>query len=75
MNKNLSQLSLTELHDKLSECTALYSKSMLNGFSEKEFSELRTLIEDLQKEIAERKTSANSAKALNTIPPPQSASA
>lgn len=63
MNQDFTKLSLTELFDKLSESTALYSKSMLNGLSEKEFAELRLLIETLQKEIAKRKI----RKAIITI--------
>ena len=72
MNVNLSQLSLNELYDKLSESTTLYTKSMLNGFSEKEFTELRALIESLQNEIAKRKAADPSH---NIFPPQQSASA
>jgi hypothetical protein len=56
MNKDFSTLSLHDLYDKLSELTTMYSKSLLNGFSELEFSVLRSQIEDIQKEIAHRKT-------------------
>ena len=77
MNEGFSQLSLTELYDKLSECTVLYSKSMKNGFSEKEFTELKLLIERLQKEIAHRRSTGGSGGDDSTFlfPPPQSASA
>jgi hypothetical protein len=55
MNNDFSSLSLNELYDKLSELTITYSKSMLNGLSEKEFASLRSGIEEIQKEIAKRK--------------------
>jgi hypothetical protein len=74
MNDDLSTLNLVELYDKLSECTSSYSKSMLNGLPEKEFKELRSLIESLQKEIAKRKKdSTNDSHTL--FPPHHSASA
>ena len=77
MMQSLSQLSLTELCDKLSEFTARYSKSMLNGFTEKEFAELRALIEALQKEIARRKPGGMNSKedSQKKFPPHQSAGA
>jgi len=55
MNQDLSKLSLNELCDKLSESTALYSTARKNGFSEKEFVELKAFIDALQKEIAKHK--------------------
>ena len=70
MNKDLSTLGLSELYDKLSELTTTYSKSMLNGFSELEFSLLRSQIEEIQKEIARRKTaSSKSNDARSKFPP------
>ena len=59
MNHDFSTLSLGELYDKLSELTTTYSKSMLNGLSEDEFSMLRTQIEEIQKEISRRKAVAS----------------
>ena len=71
MNKDLSTLGLSELHDKLSELTTTYSKAMLNGFPELEFSMLRLQIEDIQKEIARRKTiSSKTSDARRLYPPP-----
>ena len=71
MNKDLSTLGLSELYDKLSELTTTYSKSMLNGFPELEFSTLRMQIEEIQKEIARRKTiSSKSSDARRLFPPP-----
>ena len=71
MNKDLATLGLNELYDKLSELTTIYSKSMLNGFSEHEFSTLRLQIEEIQKEIARRRTSgAKSNDARRFFPPP-----
>ena len=55
MINDFSSLGLNELYDKLSEFTSLYSKSMLNGFTEQEFEVLRTHIEKLQEEITKRK--------------------
>jgi len=71
---DLSTLSLNELYDKLSEFTTLYSKSMLNGFSEKEFGQLRAQIEEIQREIAKRKASTSkSSGGRSSFPPQQSA--
>jgi hypothetical protein len=76
MNQDFSQLNLIELCDKLSECTELYSKSMMKGFSDKEFFELRALIEALQKEIARRKPAKGGDDDSSFLfPPQQSASA
>jgi hypothetical protein len=74
MNVDPSQLSLTELYDKLSELTATYSKSMLNGFSEKEFTELRSMIETIQMEISKRKSAITSRQSTESTksPPPGS---
>ena len=70
MNKDFSTLGLNELYDRLSELTTMYSKSMLNGFSELEFSVLRSQIEDIQKEIASRKLpSSKSNDASSKFPP------
>ena len=76
MNNEFSSLSLNELYDKLSEFTITYSKSMLNGFSEKEFATLRSQIEAIQKEIAKRKDADSKSIDGNSFyPPPQSANA
>ena len=77
MNQDLSQLNLTELHDRLSDFTAEYSKSMLNGLTEKEFRALQAQIEQLQKEIAERKKDSSSPgnNTTDMFPPPKSATA
>ena len=77
MNQDLSNLNLTELHDRLSDFTTQYSKSMLNGLSEKDFKYLRTQIEQLQKEIAKRKKESLSQadNSKNHFPPQQSATA
>jgi hypothetical protein len=77
MNHDLSTLSLVELYDNLSECTSTYSKAMLNGLPDKEFKELRSLIEALQTEIAKRKKdSSDSFDDSQTLyPPHHSASA
>ena len=76
MNNDFSSLSLSELYDKLSEFTITYSKSMLNGFSEKEFAALRSQIEAIQKEIAKRKDAdPKSIDGNSFYPPPQSANA
>ena len=72
MNKDLSTLGLNELYDKLSELTTIYSKSMLNGFSEHEFSTLRWQIEEIQNEIARRKTSAAKSNDARRLFPPAS---
>jgi hypothetical protein len=74
MKVDPSQLSLTELCDKLSELTATYSKSMLNGFSEKEFTELRSMIEGIQMEISKRKSAVTSRQSTESTksPPPGS---
>jgi len=55
MNEKLTQLTLTELVDKLSDCTAKFSKWPLDGSSPHHLLELRKIIEELQKEIAKRK--------------------
>ena len=76
MNQDLSKLSLNELYDKLSESTALYSKSRKNGFSEMEFAELRAFIEALQKEIEkQKKAKPGDDDSRFLFPPQQSASA
>jgi len=77
MNQDLTNLSLTELHDRLSDYTAQYSKSMLNGLSENDFKSLRAQIEQLQKEIAKRKkdSSSQADNTRNMFPPQQSATA
>ena len=73
MNHDFSQLNLIELCDKLAECTDLYSKSKLNvnGFSDKEFVELKALIKALQKEIAKRKSTKGGGDDSNYLFPPQ----
>jgi hypothetical protein len=71
MNHDFSRLNLTELYDQLSECTALYSRSMLNGFSEKEFAELRSLIEALQNEIEKRRSTKSANDDSTHLHPPQ----
>jgi hypothetical protein len=55
MNEIFSKLSLNDLVDKLSECTAKYSKSPWDGANQEQFSELKTIIEELQKEIRKRR--------------------
>jgi len=76
MINDLSSLSLNELYDKLSEYTSLYSKSMLNGFTQHEFDALRSHIEEIQKEITKRKEiNPKSIDGDSTFPPQQSASA
>ncbi len=77
MNQDLTNLNLTELHDRLSDYTAQYSKSMLNGLSEKDFKSLRMQIEQLQKEIAKRKkqSSSQTDNTRDIFPPQQSATA
>jgi len=71
MNQDLSKLSLNELCDKLSESTALYSKSRKHGFSEKEFTELKSFIERLQKEIAQQKKAKHGDDDSSFLFPPQ----
>ena len=75
MKHDFSQLSLSELCDKLSENTALYSKSRLKSYSEKEFTELRALIEALQMEIAKRRPSKGGGDDSAYICPPHPANA
>jgi hypothetical protein len=72
MNKDFSSLSLNELYDQLSEFTITYSKSMLNGFSEKEFAALRSQIEAIQNEIAKRKDAESKSIDGNSLYPPSS---
>ena len=75
MNHDFSQLSLSELCDKLSECTSVYSKSRRNAIPEKEFTELMDLMDALQKEIAKRKSTRGDDDPPYLFPPHQSASA
>ena len=55
MNEKLTDLTLSDLFDKLSEFTAVYSKMMLNGASADECADLQLLIQVLQQEISRRK--------------------
>ena len=55
MNEKLTDLTLSDLLDKLSEYTAVYSKMMLNGASADRCADLQLLIQVLQQEISRRK--------------------